>query len=108
VASIRFPVSLKPANLSINSRTAGAVSATASLKYAPRFLSVPAERIQRVPLDKGSAQQPSGQFPEPIIRQFKSDLTLIQRDGQTVESTFATDPLTGKLFKVSVTLNLLK
>jgi hypothetical protein len=61
-----------------------------------------------VPVDKGSAQQPSGQFPEPIIRQFKSDLTLIQRDGQTVESTFATDPLTGKVFKVSVTLNLLK
>jgi len=61
-----------------------------------------------VPLDEGSAQQPSGQFPEPIIRQFKSDLTLIQRDGQTVESTFATDPLTGKVFKVSVTLSLLK
>jgi hypothetical protein len=61
-----------------------------------------------IQVDKGSAQQPSGQFPEPVIRQYRSDLTLLLRDGQTVESTFATDPLTGKVFKVSVTLSLLK
>jgi hypothetical protein len=61
-----------------------------------------------IQVDKDSAQQVSGQFPEPIIRQYKSDLTLLLRDGQTVESTFATDPLTGKVYKVSVTLSLLK
>jgi hypothetical protein len=61
-----------------------------------------------VPVDKSSLQMPSGQFPEPIIRQFRSDLNLLLRDGQTVESTFATDPLTGKVFKVEVGLNLLK
>jgi hypothetical protein len=35
-------------------------------------------------------------------------LTLVLRDGQTVESTFATDPLSGKVFKVEAGLNLLK
>jgi hypothetical protein len=62
-----------------------------------------------VPMEKGgSSQSSSGQFPEPVIRQFRSDLSLILRDGQTVESTFATDPLSGKVFKVEVTLSVLK
>jgi hypothetical protein len=60
-----------------------------------------------VPVERSSSQ-PSGQFAEPIIPQFKSDLSLLLRDGQTVESTFATDPLSGKVFKVEVALNLLK
>jgi len=60
-----------------------------------------------VPVEK-TPQPSSGQFPEPVIRQFRSDLNLILRDGQTVESTFATDPLSGKVFKVEVTLNLVK
>jgi hypothetical protein len=61
-----------------------------------------------VPVEKSSSQMQSGQFPEPIIRQFRSDLNLLLRDGQTVESTFATDPLSGKVFKVEVTLSILK
>jgi hypothetical protein len=32
----------------------------------------------------------------------------MMRDGQTVESTFATDPLSGKVFKVEVALKLVK
>jgi hypothetical protein len=60
-----------------------------------------------VPVEKSSSQ-PSGQFPEPVIRQFRSDLSLLLRDGQTVESTFATDPLSGKVFKVEVALSILK
>ncbi|HMJ23823.1 MAG TPA: hypothetical protein VK513_18045, partial [Terriglobales bacterium] len=62
-----------------------------------------------IPMEKLSSSQPSpGQFPEPVIRQFRSDLSLLLRDGQTVESAFATDPLSGKVFKVEVTLNLAK
>lgn len=60
-----------------------------------------------IPVERTSAQQ-SEQFPEPVIPQFKSDLSLLLRDGQTVESTFATDPLSGKVFKVEVTLSLFK
>jgi hypothetical protein len=47
-------------------------------------------------------------FRQPVIRQFKSDLNLIMRDAQTVESTLATDPLSGKVIKVAVTLNVVK
>jgi hypothetical protein len=62
-----------------------------------------------VPMERGvSSPSSSGQFPEPIVRQFKSELSLTLRDGQTIESTFATDPMSGKVFKVEVTLSVLK
>lgn len=62
-----------------------------------------------VPVDRGvSSPSSSGQFPEPIVRQFRSYLSLTLRDGQTVESAFATDPLSGKVFKVEVGLTVLK
>ena len=61
-----------------------------------------------VAIDPGASPQSSVQFPEPILRQFKSELSLTLRDGQTVESSFATDPLSGKVFKVEVSLNIVK
>jgi hypothetical protein len=61
-----------------------------------------------VAVDPATALQSSGQFPEPIVRQFKSELSLTLRDGQTVESSFATDPLSGKVFKEEVSLNIVK
>jgi hypothetical protein len=61
-----------------------------------------------VAVDPATSLQAGGQFPEPILRQFKSELSLTLRDGQTVESSFATDPLSGKVFKVQVSLNIVK
>lgn len=61
-----------------------------------------------VSVDPGATSQTSGQFPEPIVRQFRSELSLMLRDGQTVESSFATDPLSGKVFRVEVSLNMVK
>jgi hypothetical protein len=60
-----------------------------------------------VAVDPGTSQS-SKQFPEPIVRQFKSELTLTLRDGQTVESSFATDPLSAKVYKVEVSLIVMK
>jgi len=45
---------------------------------------------------------------EPMIRQFRGDLTLLLRDGQEAEATVATDPLTGRVLKVEAVLNVLK
>jgi hypothetical protein len=59
-------------------------------------------------VDPGATSQASGQFPEPIVRQFRSELSLTLRDGQTIESSFATDPLSGKVFRVEVSLNVVK
>ena len=61
-----------------------------------------------VVVDSSTSPQASGQFAEPIVRQFRSELSLILRDGQTIESSFATDPLSGKVFKVEVSLNVVK
>jgi hypothetical protein len=61
-----------------------------------------------VSVDPGTASQTPGQFPEPIVRQFRSELSLTLRDGQTIESSFATDPLSGKVFRVEVSLNVVK
>jgi len=53
-------------------------------------------------------ERPPAQFREPVIRQFRSDLNLVMHDDQTVESILATDPLSGKVIKVTVTLNVVK
>jgi hypothetical protein len=50
----------------------------------------------------------SGQFREPIIRQFKTELTLTMRDGQTVQTTQAADPLSGRVLTITVTMNVVK
>jgi type II secretory pathway component GspD/PulD (secretin) len=49
-----------------------------------------------------------GEFREPIIRQFKSESEVIIRDGQTLETNFATDPVSGKVIKLEVTLDVPK
>jgi hypothetical protein len=63
------------------------------------------------------AGDPSGAFsssdkPElastPLIRQFKSESTVTVRDGQPLETTFATDPFTGKGVRLEVTVTALK
>ena len=50
----------------------------------------------------------AGQLPEPIIRQFKNDMEVSLRDGQTSEPTVATDSMTGKVMKIEVSLSVLK
>jgi hypothetical protein len=45
---------------------------------------------------------------QPIIRQFRASLKLLMRDGQTVQSTVATDPVIGRVLKVDVTLSVVK
>jgi hypothetical protein len=59
-----------------------------------------------------ATQQPAGpslsEFKEPVIRQFKAELDLVLRDGQTVESTVGTDPVTGRVSKIEVTFAVVK
>jgi hypothetical protein len=44
----------------------------------------------------------------PVIRNIRTGLTFLMRDGQTVESTTATDPVSGRLFHIEVALNVVK
>ncbi len=64
-----------------------------------------------ITIDRSSiAGEPSsvGNLGNPIIRQFRSDFALSLKDGQTIESVMATDPLTGHVLRVGVTLNVAK
>jgi hypothetical protein len=45
---------------------------------------------------------------QPIVQQFRTQVNLLIRDGQTVQSTVATDPVTGHILKVDVTANVIK
>jgi len=45
---------------------------------------------------------------QPIVQQFRTQVNLLVRDGQTIQSTVATDPITGHVTKVDVTLNVIK
>lgn len=49
--------------------------------------------------------QPNGQ---PIIHAFRTNESLLLKDGQTLENTVSTDPLNGHTMRVNVTLNVLK
>jgi hypothetical protein len=45
---------------------------------------------------------------QPIVQSFRSQVNLLIRDGQTMQSTVASDPITGHVTKVDVTLNVIK
>ena len=58
--------------------------------------------------DSSQSEAPGGHFREPIFRSFKSDLYLKLREGQSVESTLAADPISSKVMKVEVSFALAK
>jgi hypothetical protein len=45
---------------------------------------------------------------QPVVQQFKTEVELLMRDGQTIQSTLATDPVSGRVTKVEVTVNVMK
>jgi Flp pilus assembly secretin CpaC len=69
-------------------------------------------------LERSSIYPNSGEYPaavkldeqphQPLVRQFRANLALMLRDGQTTQNTIATDPLNGHIVKVEVTLNVVK
>ena len=69
-----------------------------------------AEGFTLVPVQRPPEQMDphAGSFQEPIIRNFRSELDLKLREGQTIETTMATDPISGKVMKVEVTLSAVK
>jgi hypothetical protein len=45
---------------------------------------------------------------QPVIQSFRASLDVLIRDGQTIETTVATDPVSGRVTKVGVSTNILK
>ena len=60
-------------------------------------------------LDASKRTSAQGVVPDvPSFRNFNSSFTALLRDGQTTQYTSATDPVTGDLMKIDVTLNVMK
>ena len=60
-------------------------------------------------LDASKKPNAQGVVPDiPSFRNFNSSFTALLRDGQTMQYTSATDPVTGEIMKIDVTLNLMK
>ena len=53
----------------------------------------------------GGNEVSSGQ---PVIQDFSSELDVLIRDGQTLQTTVATDPVSGRVTKAEVTVNVMK
>jgi hypothetical protein len=49
-----------------------------------------------------------GSSSNPIVRTFRANMNPVLKDGQTTESIVSTDPLSGHVYHVSVTLTVLK
>ena len=60
------------------------------------------------PPEQLSPDPHAGSFRQPVVRQFKSELDLKIREGQVLESTMATDPVSGKVLKVEVSISVVK
>ena len=60
-------------------------------------------------LDASKRTATQGVVPDvPSFRNFNSSFTALLRDGQTTQYTSATDPVTGELMKIDVTVNVMK
>jgi hypothetical protein len=44
----------------------------------------------------------------PAFRTFTSSFSVLLRDGQTAQHTAATDPVSGEVLRIDVTVNVLK
>lgn len=51
---------------------------------------------------------PPQAFHEPVVRQYRTELSPVLKDGQSVETSLATDPLSGKVIKLEVSISPVK
>ncbi len=58
--------------------------------------------------DGGASASPASGMPAPSLRRFTSSFNLMLKDGQTAQHTSATDPVSGEVLRIDVTLNVLK
>ena len=58
--------------------------------------------------EKGGSAAPSALAGVPSFRTFTSSFNLLLKDGQTAQHTTATDPVSGEVLRVDVTLTVLK
>jgi hypothetical protein len=111
---VRVPIATGNAGMNVNYESLGTdIDGWASPQEDGRFalhLNVQRSSAYRSPTAQKSAEVGGSEVigTQPVIQQFKTQLQLLMRDGQTIQSTLATDPVSGRVSKVDVTLNILK
>jgi hypothetical protein len=55
-----------------------------------------------------SRRTPDSAVSGPLLRQFSDSVDIVMRDGQTMQTSSAADPVTGEVLKVDVTLTVVK
>jgi hypothetical protein len=77
------------------------------------LLSIGVENSSALPFEKGPS---SGGAPpavdanptaSPLFRRFDSNIDVVLRDGQTIQTIASTDPVTGEVVKIDVTMNVI-
>ena len=62
-----------------------------------------------IQLDRGASQQQKQLMPDvPAFRSFNASFGMLLRDGQTMQYASATDPVSGEVMRIDVTLSLAK
>jgi hypothetical protein len=88
------------------------IDADAEIQPEGRFLLVLSVRRSFVYSPEGEKRLPevSSQVASgnPILRSFDARFHLLLKDGETIQSTLATDPVSGRVMKVDVTLTIVK
>ena len=78
------------------------------------LLNIGVENSAALALEKGPSSgnpaptvdaNPTG---SPLFRRFDSTVTVVLRDGQSVQTVAATDPVTGDVVKIDVTMNVIR
>jgi hypothetical protein len=79
------------------------IDCSAMLQDDGRFkLTMNVERSSIAPESTGSPTS------SPVLHQFRAETNPVLKDGQTVETIVSTDPLNGHVYRVAVTLNVVK
>ena len=58
--------------------------------------------------DASPGSRPPTEFHAPVLRNFRSQSNVILRDGQNVQYVAATDPVSGEMVKIDVSLSVVK
>jgi hypothetical protein len=78
------------------------------------LLIIGVENSSALALEKGPSSDNPGPPPDsrltgvPLFRRFDSNLNVLMRDGQSVQTVASTDPVTGDVVKIDVTMNVIR
>lgn len=105
---VETPVPVGPGSTSFNYKTVGTnIDCTArELGTGVYQVWINLENSSAAAGEKSDSDVPMTSAP--LFRKFETGLNLLLRDGQTAQAVASTDPVTGEVVKIDVTMNVVK